>query len=195
MLNRKLSNYIYYGVVAFVVVLIFIIRIIAVGSINGKIEKLEKDNVTLQKQITDLNVIVQDNSTAQSAQIFDLYKQMPSVYSGDTLSNKVFSKLERLGITEAVEVERSVIINDVVSLSSIEQLKSFNGVYGFVELQISFNTNDANDVYNFLDSMNDDDQLFVLNRIFYAVPEVDEFVTVSISYFAFYDDVIIDPDE
>ncbi len=192
MLNRKLSNYIYYGAIAFVIILIFIVRAIAVGSINGKIDDLEKQNIRLQAEITELNSIVQDNSDSQSAQIYELNKNIPNVYSENTLSYKVISKLERLGIDESVDTQRSVIINPVISIDAIESIKSFKNDYDFVEIQITFTTQDADDVYNFLDSMYNDDQLFILNRVSYNIPEDEEFVTVSISYIAFYDAEIAD---
>lgn len=189
MLNRKISNYIYYGVVAFVILLIFIIRVIAVGTIDGKIKALEKENVTLQSDITELNIIVQDNNTVQSSLIYDLNKNMPSIYSSETLSNKIYSKLERLGISEAGEFARKISINETASVSNIEELAAYAS-YGIVQVQISFTSNDPDDVYNFLNSMNDDDQLFILSNVSYSIPEADEYITVSLSYYAFYNDTI-----
>lgn len=195
MLNRKLSNYIYYGVVSLVIIIIFVVRIILLGSVNNNISDLEQENIKLQQEITALNEIVQDNSTSDSSQIYDLNKYIPNVYSGETLSNKIYSKLDRLGINESYDYNRSVTIDESVNLNGIEQFQSMISKYGCVEIEITFAIDNIDDIYSLLDSMNDDDQLFILNRVTYSLPEDDEFVNVTMSYYAFYYGLIETADE
>jgi hypothetical protein len=187
MLNRKLSNYIYYGVVASVIVVIFIIRILSVGAINNRIDELKKENVILSAQIETLNDEVQTYYNYQSDYIYNLYKEVPSVYSEQTLEFKITSKLERLGITEHPDFRRTFPTpSKDVNISNVI-LKDFKNDYDFVEIQVSFVTEDPDLVTDFIDLMYDDEQLFILNRVAYSVPQEEgDYITVTLSYYAVY---------
>lgn len=187
MLNRKLSNYIYYGVVASVIVVIFIIRILSVGAINNRIDELKKENVKLSAQIETLNDEVQTYYNYQSDYIYNLYKEVPSVYSEQTLEFKITSKLERLGITENPDFRRTFPTpTKDVNISNVI-LKDFKNDYDFVEIQVSFVTEDPDHVTDFIDLMYEDEQLFILNRVAYSVPQEEgDYITVTLSYFAVY---------
>ena len=148
-----------------ILLVIIVIRFVTVGSITNKIDTLEKENITLQKQITELNVIVQDNRNAQTDYIYELNKFIPAIYSGETLEYKIVSKLERLGISEAKIFDRAVVIDETVKLDKVEQLIQYKNAYGVVEIMISFTTQDVTDISNLLDSMFEEEVQVVISPL------------------------------
>jgi hypothetical protein len=189
MLNRKLSNYIYYGTLALIAVIVLLVRLLLVGSINNEIDTLKQENTSLDAQITALNDEVQTYYNYQSDYIYDLYKQIPSNYSEDMLEFKIVSKLERLGISEDEDFQRKIFITPDTVIND-DSLSEYTDTYGYVEIQVSFLISDTQYIHDFLDSMYTDDQMFILDGVSYAIPEegVEDVVTVTMSFIAFYAD-------
>lgn len=189
MLNRKLSNYIYYGTLAVIAVIVLLVRLFLVGSINNEIDTLKQENTSLDAQITALNDEVQTYYNYQSDYIYDLYKQIPSNYSEDMLEFKIVSKLERLGISEDEDFQRKIFITPDTVIND-DNLSEYKNNYGYVEIQVSFLISDTQYIHDFLDSMYTDDQMFILDGVSYAIPEegVEDVVTVTMSFIAFYAD-------
>lgn len=189
MLNRKLSNYIYYGIVAAVTLLVIIIRVVVMNNVNGDIDSMKRENTTLDQQITALNEDVQTYYNYQSDVIYDLYKEVPNVYNEDMLEFKITSKLELLGISEDEDFQRKVTINPDTTIS-VANLSQYKDKYGYVEIQVSFTISSIQTARDFLDSMYNDDQMFILNRVTYAIPddESSQEVGIVMYYYAFYAD-------
>lgn len=187
MLNRKLSEYLFYGSLALITIIVLLINFVVMGNINSKIDDVNKDNIALQTQIDTLVDIVQDNKNAQTSFIYELYDQVPGVYNGTELTYQTISIMERLGITESNDYGRQVFVNQDISFSDGSIFYELSQTYKFVEVEVFFTTQDAQLVADFLDAMYDSNQIFIVNEITYRVPDGEDFLGITINLLSMYD--------
>ena len=55
MLNRRLSDYLFYGTLAIIALFIILLRIAVVGGQRDRIDQLDRENIQLQAEIDELN--------------------------------------------------------------------------------------------------------------------------------------------
>jgi len=187
MLNRRLSDYLFYGTLAAIALVIFLIRSIVIGNMNSEIDTLQTENIRLQREIDALSELVQDNRDVQTSHLYDLYATVPNVYSAQTLTYKTVSMLEELGITEEDDLQRTVFINDVLSISGNSEFQTVLQDYYIVEVQVSFTTTNPTIINDLIDMVYSSDQLFIINDVEYTVPTTENFVEMYFSFFAVYD--------
>ena len=187
MLNRRLSDYIFYGGLVLIVILVILLRILIIGTLNSQISSIEANNFELQKQIDVLEQVVQDNKEVQTSHLYELYDIIPNVYSGMELTYKTVSILENLGINESDDIQRIVFVNQDKVLINESLFLEISENYYIVEVQVSFTTMDADVVTDFIDALYNSDQLFIINDLDYTVPDGENFVQVAISFLAIYD--------
>ena len=111
MLNRKASNYIFYLILVGIIAIVYLIRSVMVGGLEGKIETLDNNNISLQAQIDNLKDIVQTNKDVQESHLYELYNQVPQAYYSTELTYLTISKLETVGIDESSGFDRSITLN------------------------------------------------------------------------------------
>ena len=187
MLNRKLSEYIFYGTLALILAVIIIIRVLLLGNINEEIDLTDQANIDLQKEITALEEIVQDNKLVQTSQLYELYDEVPSVFSGITLTYKTVSILEDLGITQKNVHQRTVFVENYPTFTTDSIFLELSEKYHVVEVQVFFSTTDAQIVSDFIDEIYNDEQLFILRDLSYNVPKGESYIGVTINFLALYD--------
>ena len=187
MLNRRLSDYLFYGVLVLITALVIFLRFLIIGSLDASISSIETDNTSLQKEIDILEEIVQDNKGVQTSHLYELYDIIPNVYSGMELTYKTVSILENLGINESDDIQRVVFVKHDKVFANESLFSEISKEYYIVEVQVSFTTMDANVVNDFIDALYNSDQLFIINDVEYTVPDGENFVQVSISFLAIYD--------
>lgn len=187
MLNRRLSDYLFYGTLAAIALVIFLIRSIVIGSMNNEIDTLQTENINLQREIDALSELVQDNRNIQTSHLFELYNTVPNVYSAQSLTYKTVAMLEELGINEEDDLQRTIFIDDTVSFASNQQFQSTLQEYFVVEVQVSFTTTDPDVINELIELVYASDQLFIINDVEYTVPTTDNFVSMYFSFFAVYD--------
>jgi len=187
MLNRKLSEYIFYGVLAAIAIGVFGIRFLVLGNLNGQIDTLDSENILLDRQITSLEQIVQENRDVQTSHLYELYDIIPNVYSGTLLTYKVVAMLESVGIDESDDTQRDVTISDEPVLDTQSEFYQRIQSYYVVEVEVKFTATDPNSITDFIDMIYNSDQLFVINKVSYTIPTSEDFVEMEISFLAFYD--------
>ena len=186
MLNRKLSQYIYYGALAGIVVMILIIRSLTLGTLNTSIDEIKIDNIAFQKRIDNLEAIVQENKEVQTSHLYELYDIIPNVYSGTELTYKTVAILESLGVDESADMQRVVYVNQEVDLAVNPDFMEITRDYYVVEVQVVFTTTDADVVNDFIDALFNSDQLFVIEELNYIIPTDENFVEVQVYFYAIY---------
>jgi len=187
MLNRKLSNYIFYGILALILVVVLLIRFFVLGNINDEISTLEANNISTQLEIDALSAQVQENKDVQTSQLYELYKVIPSIYSDTELTYKTVAILEELGINESYDNQRRVVVQPADSFTGDTELGAIAAKYSVIEVNVFFTTNDISIITDLLDTLYLDEQLLIVNDLSYTLPEDDNFVGVNITFFALYD--------
>lgn len=186
MLNRKLNNYIFYGIFVLVFIAVFGLRVLLVGSLQDKIIDLDTNNIKLQSQIDALEQIVQENKNVQTSHLYELYDTVPNSFSATNLTYKTVAILESVGVTEANDMQRTVYINDTIEFPSESDFYDIAQDYSFVEIQVSFTTLDSEIVKDFIDELFTSNQLFIINNLEYATSDESNYVVVTISFYAVY---------
>ena len=187
MLNRKLSEYLFYGSLAIIAGVIMLIRVALMGTMNAQIEETDAANIALERQITALEEIVQDNKQIQTSHLYELYDIVPNVYSGIELNYQTVSILEGLGINESADIQRTVFVDHNVTFSNDSIFFELSQEYKVVEVQVFFTTQSAEIVNNFIDALYDQEQLFIVRDLSYNVPDGEEFISVTVNFLAIYD--------
>ncbi len=198
MLNRKLNNYIFYGVFVLILIIVFGLRVLLVGSLQDKINALDYDNIRLQSQIDALEEIVQENKDVQTSHLYELYDTVPNSFSATALTYETVSILESVGVTEANDMQRTVYINDTIEFPGESDFFEIAQDYTFVEIQVSFTTLDSDIVKDFIDELYTSNQLFIINNLEYATSDESNYVIVTISFYAVYNldtELVLDYDE
>ncbi len=198
MLNRKLNNYLFYGVLALIAISLFGLRVLLVGNLQGSIDNLDSDNIDLQNRIDVLEEIVQENKEVQTSHLYELYDIIPNVYSDTALVYKTVSILESVGVTEANDMQRTVYVDGTVEFPSDSEFFEIAQNYFFVEIQVAFTTLDPEVVNAFIDELYNSNQLFIIKNLEYSVPTDSDYVIVSINFYAIYNiltDVDFDVEE
>lgn len=187
MLNRRLSEYLFYGSLALITIIVLLINFLLMGNINDELDTVNKKNINLQAQIDELTDIVQDNKNAQTSYIYELYDQVPGVFNGTELTYETIAILELLGITDDNNFGRLVFVNENINFGSESIFYDLSQDYKFVEVEVFFTTQQASLVEDFLDAMYESNQIFIVNEITYRVPDGEDYLGITINLLAMYD--------
>lgn len=186
MLNRRLSDYIFYGILAIITALIILLRVVTVGGQRDSIASLEAENNQLAAEIDALNELVQDNKEIQTSHLFELYDTIPNVFSGESLTYKTVAMLEQLGIDESQDYNRTVLVESNFNVGS-SSLSTVAKDYKIVQVDVSFTTDDITLVTDFIDMLYQSEQLFILDKVNYTETNGEFSQEMNISFFAIYD--------
>jgi hypothetical protein len=187
MLNRKTSNYLFYGSLLLILAVVVLIRTVAVSSLNAGIEDVTLDNRTIQNQIDALEEIVQDNKDIQIDHLYDLYGQVPNIYNKTELTFYTIAQLELVGITENPETLRAVTVDDTVTFPVDTEFDDLQDDFLVVEVEVYFNTLSVDVVDEFIDLLYQSEQVFIVNSIEYYSPDGTNYIGVTVNFLAFYD--------
>ena len=188
MLNRKLSNYIFYGSLLAITIIVALARVVLLGNLEDRIASITAQNKSLTAQIDSLELTVQENKNIQTSHLYDLYDKIPDVYSSTLLSYKTVSIMEELGISEADDIQRIVYVTESASLSSNRALQEAVGDYLVVEVEVRFSVNNEDTIRAFIEKLYNEEQLFILKQVVYSMPNGEDSVFVEIGFYAIYDE-------
>lgn len=187
MLNRKISNYLFYGILVLITAVVLIVRSITLGNINAEIEKLEDSNVNLQ-QVNDLiEAQVEEYKDVQINHLYELYGQVPNYFSQTELTYFTIAQLESIGIDESVDFQRSVYVNSSVTFNNESVFGELREDFKIVEVQVYFTTLDAATIEEFIDLLYNAEQVFIINGVEYSSQNDGVLIGVTLSFLAFYD--------
>ncbi len=186
MLNRKVSNYLYYGILILIVGTVLLIRSITLGNINAKITQLEESNISLQKTNDDLEKSVEEYKDIQINHLYELYGQVPNYYSQTELTHYTFAMLEVIGINESVDFQREVDPDSEVTFTDGTTFKQLQEDFKIVEVQVYFTTMDDSVIEEFIDLLFNSEQVFIVSSIEYYSPDGINYIGVKINFLAFY---------
>ncbi len=191
MLNRKISNYLFYFVLITILGVVILVRVVTIGNIDDKIADLKRNNIYLQAQIEYIEEIVEDNNDIQISHLYELYNQVPSSISNTELSNYVTALLELVGISENSDMERSVLLNQEVTFSEGTPFFELQNEFQVVEVRIFFSilAEDDSVVEDLINLLFNSDQIFIIHNIEYLTPNIDNYIDVSIDFLAFYEKI------
>ncbi len=187
MLNRKLSNYLFYFILVAIAGTILLVRTFTIGNIDQKIADLETSNLLLQAQISSIEEIVEDNNDIQIDHLYELYSQVPSSLSITELTYYTIAQLELVGVTEEADMQRSVIVDPEVTFPDQTLFSNLQDEFKVVEIQVFFTILDDSVIEEFIDLLYNADQVFVINNIEYYTPDGENFIGVTINFLAFYE--------
>lgn len=187
MLNRRLSEYIFYGSLALIAFVVVGIRLVVLGNLNEQIDELDRQNISLERRITILEETVQENREVQTSHLYELYDIIPNVYSGTLLTYKTVAMLETVGIDESDDTQREVLINQEPLLDMQSEFYATLSGYFMVEVEVRFTTTDPTAITDFIDMLFNSDQLFIISSVDYTIPTSEDFVEMEIKFIALYD--------
>lgn len=186
MLNRKTSNYIFYGILIAILVLGFGVRAGVLAGLNSRIESVQSSNRLTQARIDSLKDTVQQNRDLKVDHLYSLYDQVPNHFNQTELTYYTIAQLELIGITEDSDILRTVYVDETITFPANTPLSDIQAEFKVVEVEVYFNTMDISVVDEFIDLLHESDQIFVLNLVDYNTPEGEEYVGVTINFLAFY---------
>ena len=186
MLNRRLSDYLFYGTLAIIGFLIILLRIAVVGGQQDRIDQLNRQNIQLQAEIDELNELVQENKYIQTSHLYDLYDTIPNVFSEELLRYKTAAMLEQLGIDESEDFNRTIDVVTEVNIGD-SALASVAKNYSIVRVDISFTTDDISYITAIIDHLYNSEQLFIIDSVDYTETNGEFSQEMSVSFLAIYD--------
>ena len=187
MLNRKLSNYLFYAILIAITGVVLLIRSVTLGGINDRIALLETSNITLQQQNDALETQVEQYKDVQINHLYELYGKVPSYYSQTDLTYYTIAQLELLGITEAVDFQRRVYVDAEITFEEESVFGLLSKEFKIVQVQVYFTTLDASLIEEFIDSLYNSEQIFIVDSVEYTTPDGVNYIGVKIDFLAFYD--------
>ena len=187
MLNRKISNYLFYFILGAIAGAILLVRTMSIGNIDDKILNLERNNLLLQTQIGTIEEIVEDNNDIQIDHLYELYSQVPNSLSVTELTYYTTAQLELVGITEVIDMQRSVLINQGVTFPDSTTFSLLQNDFNVVEVKVFFTTQDEAVIDAFIDLLYNADQVLIVHHVEYSSPDGENFIGVSIDFLAFYE--------
>jgi hypothetical protein len=129
---------------------------------------------------------VEENRYIDQSFLYELYKEVPSVYNETQLVYDTNALLELAGITLDPNTLRTVEINSEVSVSNENPIASLAEDYKIVEIAVFFTDNDISKIQDFIDVLESTNQLYLLNTLNYSNSLDGENVPIALSYYAFY---------
>ena len=192
MLNRKMSDYLYYGSLVAIIAIVVLIRVVTLNNLNAKIDSLQASNVNLQDQIDTLEESVEENKDVQTDRLYELYDVVPGIFNATELTYKTVSILESLGINESDDTQRTIFVKTNPGFVAGSEFNTISEEYLVVEVQVYFNTNDADVISDLVDAIYNQEQMFILKDISYTTPDGEDFIGVTLNFFAIYDAELIE---
>ena len=186
MLNRKASNYIFYGMLVAIALIVFLVRSVMIGNVNGNIEEVQNASRLLQNQIDMVYEIVAENRDIQENHLYELYNMVPENYNDDILINYIVAQLELIGVTAANELDRDIDINTEVTFPEDSVYRDLQEDFDIIEVQVYFNTDNLEQVEAFIDIIHNSEQVFIVSFIKYNEPDGVNLIGVEIHFLAFY---------
>ncbi len=189
MLNRKASNYIFYGILLGIALVILLIRLTLLGTINARIVKVETSSRQQQDQIDLVDEIVQENKNKQEAHLYELYTQVPAYFSSQELKFKTFAMAQNAEIydDDFFQREVTVVTNPTFNTNSIyyELQQDFD----IAEVTVTFNIDQSTEtsLELMLRNIVDSEQIFIISDVNYQTPTGELYQEVSIQFLAFYE--------
>ncbi len=187
MLNRKISNYLFYLIFIGIVAIIYLLRSVMLGGLEDRIATLDANNIILQAQIDSLEDTVQTNKDIQESHLYELYNQVPQKYSSTELTYLIISKLEVIGIDEGIGFYRQITLNPEVTFDGNSTLSEISSEFDVVEVGITFETNDILLISDLIDLLNASEQVFFVNYVDFYIPDSETYVGVTINFLSFYE--------
>lgn len=187
MLNRKVSNYLFYFILVAIAVIVVLIRIVTIGNIDDKIETLKKQNIILTAQIANIVEIVEDNNDVQTSHLYELYNQVPSYVSYTELKNYTYAQLELVGITKKLEFQRDVDPVAEPTFPGDSTFSELQNSFKVVEVKVFFTTQDESQISDFINALYAADQIFIIHNVEYSTPDGEDYITVNIDFLSFYE--------
>lgn len=186
MLNRRTSNYIFYGSLVLILALVFLVRTVVLSQMNAQITTVTNDNRNIQDRIDDLEEIVQDNKFVEIDHLYTLFGHVPNIYNQTELTYYTIAKLELVGVTEDPDMQRQISIDDEVSFPVDSEFDDISDEFKVVEVEVYFNTIDIVVVDQFIDSLYQSEQVFIVNSIEYYSPDGTNYIGVTVKFLSFY---------
>ena len=186
MRNRKLSEYIFYGILVVITLIVYLLRVSIVGGQRELIDQTDHENIALQAQIDELNELVQSYKDYQTSHLYDLYDIIPNDFSAELLTYKTVWMLESIGINESENYNRSVTVKNYFN-PTLSSLADVYGDYTIVRVDVSFTTDDVTQVEDFIDILYQSEQLFILEAVDYTDTKGEYLKQMNISFLAIYD--------
>jgi len=186
MLSRKISDYLFYGVLVVIIGVVFLIRSVTLGGLNDKITQLEASNIAIQNQNDIIELQVEQYKDVQINHLYELYGKVPNFFSQTDLTYFTIAQLELVGITEEVDFQRSVYVNNNVILNENSAFEELSQDFKIVEVQVYFTTLDDAVVKEFIDLLYASEQVFIVDSVEYTTPDGFNYIGVTLNFFAFY---------
>ncbi len=187
MLNRKISNYIFYGGLVLIAAIVLLVRSVTLGNINTKIEVLEISNISLQKTNDELEKQVEEYKDVQINHLYELYDKVPNYFSQTELAFFTTAQLEGIGIDSSIDYQRTVNIETEVRFNDESIFGKLESDFKIVEIKVYFTVLDESLIEEFIDLLYNSEQVFIVSSIEYTLPGNISRIGVSISFYAFYD--------
>jgi len=176
----------FYAILLAIAGTVFAIRSIALGAINTRIEDLDISNISLQAIIDDLEKTVEENKDNQINHLYELYDQVPNYFDQTELTLFTNAQLESIGINESFDDNTEVRVKLDREFIDGTLFGDLEDMFNIIEVQVEFNAMTTDILEEFIDLLYNAEQVFIVNLIDYSSPDGENYITVNISFLAFY---------
>lgn len=199
MLNRKASNYIFYGMLLAIAAIVLLIRLVLLGNLNARIDEVQYLSTQQQAMIDIVDERVSENLGKQEGHLYDLYSQIPQKFDYFGLSFKTVANLELAGVTEEEDIGREVTIETDPTFPTDSVFSEIQEDFDIIKVHVYFNRLELDPedpefdpealdpVDEFINLLYESEQIFIVSEIRYTTPDGGNYVGVSISFLAFYE--------
>lgn len=187
MLSKKLSDYIFIGAVLFIIITVFVVRILILNQYDSRIENAENDIIRLESQITQVSALVDDNRNDQLSSMVEMYQVTPSEYNGGQLVNYVYGMLELSNIKRDNNLLREVSIQSSSLFPDDSDFRNVPSTLTPYRFRVNVEVESFDYIEDFIDRMHNSEQLFIIETFEYTIPEesVDP-IEVNLYFITYY---------
>lgn len=187
MLSKRASDIIFIIIVLLVIAGIVFMRSIVLGTMDERIEDLEEENQQIHNEIIGLQGMVSEHRDTEMPSRSELNQYVPDLYERNQLEFFIRAQLEIAGIQDSTERSVSMEVSENPTISGSPYAEAANE-FTIVRVGVDIETDDIEEIRDYIDHMYALNQVFVLQNIRYNVPENDgDYVEVTLNFLTFYD--------
>lgn len=187
MLSKKFSDFVFVGLVAVVLIAVIAIRVIVINQYDARIERAERDAENFEAQIAVITRRVEDHHGTLPSMI-EMYRVAPDRFSYQRLSDAMITLLETSGIGADEATGRQFsIASTPATFPADTEFGAMRTDFDLYRVTVEFYVDTIDTIFNFLERVEDWEQLFVIQNLSYDLSEVnDRGIRVTIYLITFY---------
>ncbi len=188
MLSKRLNDFIFIGIIAIVLISIFIARVLILGQMDDRIEDTEQRNIGIEEQIWQLEALVQANRHEQLPSMIEMYRYVPHQFDHGQLYYYISAMMELAGIPEGDPTYREIQIGSTpMTFPQGTPLREISQELNAHRVTVEFDILNVDAIYDFIEMLDESDQFFILHNLYFNMPDGQYYTRVTMTFVTFYE--------